>query len=47
MRYQNTQGIDASRLQAYAARFRSPRLVRTVQWWLRLTAEAEEGTMTL
>ena len=47
MRYQNTQGIDASRLQAYAARFRSPRLVRTVQRWLHLAAEEDKGTMTL
>jgi len=47
MRYQNTQGVDAARLQSYAARFRSPRLVRTVQRWLRLTSEAEEGTVTL
>jgi len=47
MRYQNTQGIDAPRLQAYAARFRSPRLVRTVQRWLHLTAEEDKGTVTL
>jgi predicted transcriptional regulator of viral defense system len=47
MRYQNTQGIDVSRLQAYAARFRSPRLVRTVQRWLNLAAEEDKGTMTL
>jgi len=47
MRYQNTRGIDPARLQAYAARFRSPRLVRTVQRWLSLAAEEEEGTVTL
>ncbi len=47
MRYQNTREIDAARLQTYAVRFRSPRLVRTVQRWLSLTARAEEGTVAL
>ncbi len=47
MRYQNTQGIDDTRLQAYAARFRSPRLDRTVQRWLHLAAEEGKGTVTL
>ena len=47
MRYQNTQGIDAPRLQAFASRFRSPRLDRAVQRWLRLAKEEAEGTVTL
>jgi predicted transcriptional regulator of viral defense system len=47
MRYQNSHGIDAARLQTYAVRFRSPRLVRTVRRWLSLAAIADEGTVTL
>jgi predicted transcriptional regulator of viral defense system len=47
MRYQHVALVDAKRLHAYAQRFRSPRLDRVVQRWLRLATEAEKGTVKL
>jgi predicted transcriptional regulator of viral defense system len=47
MRYQHVAQVDAERLQQYAQRFRSPRLDRAAQRWLRLAADAEQGTVTL
>ena len=47
MRYQHAARVDAQRLKLYARRFRSPRLDRAVQQWLRLAADAEQGTVAL
>jgi predicted transcriptional regulator of viral defense system len=47
MRYQHVDRVMESRLRDYAARFRSPRLDRTVERWLTLAAEEKKGTMTL
>jgi predicted transcriptional regulator of viral defense system len=47
MRYQHVGQVDAERLRLYAQRFRSPRLDRAVQQWLRLASEAEQGTESL
>ncbi len=47
MRYQHVGRVTESRLCEYASRFRSPRLDRAVQRWLRLAADLEEGTVTL
>jgi len=47
MRYQHVARVDAKRLHRYARRFRSPRLDRAVERWLRLATEAEQGTVTL
>jgi predicted transcriptional regulator of viral defense system len=47
MRYQHVAQVDAERLRLYAQRFRSPRLDRAVQQWLRLASEAEQGTESL
>jgi predicted transcriptional regulator of viral defense system len=47
MRYQHVARVDAERLKGYAQRFRSPRLDRAVQRWLRLASDAEQGTVTL
>ncbi len=47
MRYQHVALVDAKQLQAYAQRFRSPRLDRAVQRWLLLANEAEKGMVEL
>jgi predicted transcriptional regulator of viral defense system len=47
MRYQHVDRVTERRLREYVSRFRSPRLDRAVQRWLRLAAETEEGTETL
>ena len=47
MRYQNTDQVDAKRLQTFAARYRSPRLERAIRRWLAVVAAEEEGTVTL
>jgi len=47
MRYQHVARVGAARLTLYAQRFRSPRLDRAVQRWLRMAAAAEEGTVAL
>ena len=47
MRYQNCQQASEDKLRAYADRFQSPRLCRTVELWITLTAEEEKGTVTL
>jgi len=47
MRYQHVDRVAEEKLQAYAERFRSPRLCRAVGRWLALAAEAERGTVTL
>jgi hypothetical protein len=47
MRYQHCQQVDKEKLQAYADRFRSPRLCRAVGRWLTVTAEDEKGTVAL
>jgi predicted transcriptional regulator of viral defense system len=47
MRYQHVARVDAERLRLYARRFRSPRLDRAVQQWLRLASDAEQGTESL
>jgi hypothetical protein len=47
MRYQHCQQVNKEKLQAYAARFQSPRLNRAVEQWLTVTAEEEKGTITI
>jgi len=47
MRYQHVVRVDPERLAIYAQRFRSPRLDRAVQRWLRFASDADEGTETL
>ena len=47
MRYQNMEGVDADRLRAYAARFRSPRLERAAERWVSLASRDDEGTVAL
>jgi predicted transcriptional regulator of viral defense system len=47
MRYQHVALVDAKRLHLHAQRFRSPRLDRAVQRWLRLATDAEKGTVEL
>jgi predicted transcriptional regulator of viral defense system len=47
MRYQNAERVDAERLRAYAARYRSPRLERAVERWTPVVIAAEKGTVTL
>ena len=47
MRYQNVERVDAERLRAYAARYRSQRLERAVGQWTAITTAAQEGTVTL
>lgn len=47
MRYQHYQQTKKDKLRAYADRFQSPRLCRTVERWLTTTAEEEKGTVTL
>jgi hypothetical protein len=47
MRYQHVDRISEAKLRAYADHYRSPRLSRAVERWLRLAAETEKGTVTL
>jgi predicted transcriptional regulator of viral defense system len=47
MRYQDCQQVSEDKLRAYADRFQSPRLCRTIELWITLTAEEEKGTVTL
>ena len=47
MRYQNVERVDAERLRAYAARYRSPRLERAVGQWMAFATAAQEGTVML
>ena len=47
MRYQNAERVDAERLRAYAARYRSPRLERAVGQWMAFATAAQEGTVRL
>ena len=47
MRYQHVAQVKAEQLMRYAERFRSPRLGRAVERWLRLAAAADHGTETL
>ena len=47
MRFQNMELVDSARLQAYAERFESPRIVDTAGKWLLLKNLEEEGTVRL
>jgi hypothetical protein len=47
MRYQHYKQVNKKKLRAYADRFQSPRLRRTVELWLAGTAQEEKGTITL
>jgi len=47
MRFQNQDVIDEEKLHAYARRFQSPRLVKTVVEWTRVTRLENEGTVEL
>lgn len=47
MRYQHVEKIKVDRLQEYAERFDSPRLLRAVERWEKLADEGQEGTVTL
>ncbi len=47
MRYQNQNLVNPETLQAFAIRFKSPRLIRAVQTFLHLAEEESEGTITL
>ena len=47
MRFQNRDAIDPTRLEAYAARYESPRLLAAVGTWLAQAAEELEGTVAL
>lgn len=47
MRFQNQDMIDEGKLQSYAERFQSPRLVKAVGEWRRVTRSQQEGTVEL
>jgi predicted transcriptional regulator of viral defense system len=47
MRYQHYRQANKDKLRAYAVRFQSPRLCRTVERWLTSIAEEEKGTVIL
>lgn len=47
MRYQNMKIVDHRRLQEYAARFERPRLTRTVERWMQLAEECDDGDVIL
>ena len=47
MRYQHPGRVDAAKLTAYANRWGSPRLIRTVARWQALMTEEEKGTVIL
>lgn len=47
MRFQNTEIIDTERLQAYAERYQSPRLLKVVSLWNSLISSQNEGTVEL
>lgn len=47
MRFQNWELVDSERLQSYAVRFESPRIVEATDEWLRLGELEEEGTVSL
>jgi predicted transcriptional regulator of viral defense system len=47
MRYQHCQQVNKDKLQAYAERFRSPRLYRAIERWLMVTADEEKGTVSI
>ena len=47
MRYQHRDRVAEAQLRAFADRLGSPRLLRAVDRWIQLTAEDEEGTVTL
>jgi predicted transcriptional regulator of viral defense system len=42
MRFQNTEMVNRSQLNDYAARYKSPRLVKASRLWTSLAAEDEE-----
>lgn len=47
MRYQQFDRVVRDKLKLYAQKFRSPRLDRAVERWLRLAADSEKETETL
>ena len=47
MRFQNQDVIDEEKLHSYAERFQSPRLVKAVAEWTRVTRVQNEGTVEL
>ncbi len=47
MRFQNMEVVDTSRLNDYAARFQSPRLVKAARLWTALAEREEEGSVEL
>jgi len=47
MRFQNQDVIHEEKLHAYAERFQSPRLVKAVAEWTRVTRVQNEGTVEL
>lgn len=47
MRFQNTETVSPEKLQDYAERFRSPRLLRAATRFLAQARESDEGTVSL
>jgi predicted transcriptional regulator of viral defense system len=47
MRFQNTEVVDRSRLNDYAKRYQSPRLVRAAHLWAALADKEEDGMIEL
>jgi predicted transcriptional regulator of viral defense system len=47
MRFQNVEVIDTERLNTYARRFQSPRLVKAASLWSSLATSRDEGTREL
>ncbi|MDP6636026.1 MAG: hypothetical protein QGG42_14095 [Phycisphaerae bacterium] len=47
MRFQNTEVINAEKLQGYAERYQSPRLVKAVAVWVSVISSQNEGTVEL
>lgn len=47
MRFQNSEIIDPDKLKDFAERFRSPRLIKAVNVWNRITQTEQKGTIEL
>ena len=47
MRFQQTEGIDRQRLQAYAERMGKPRILRAVEVWQKCCGASEDGGVDL
>ena len=47
MRFQNTDTVRTKRLEQYARKYNSPRLLDAAHLWRTVAVESEEGTVTL